>query len=170
MGTDFFKWGAGDLPNRLFLARGDKARGETGKRPKPPNTSILSYTGPVRASHGNNKKASAEPNRWAPRWRKLVSSVVLKAGQRAGGGAAGLLVCGLRRVLPQGIPNGGKLALLLVGLAILAASVLIFASQRGGVRCPNCGARWGGNPFGMAARTHEGIFRCPRCGTMIDMR
>ena len=94
----------------------------------------------------------------------------MKPWQLAVGIAAGLLAFCLPLLFPQGIPNGGKLALLLVGLAILAASVLIFASQRGGVRCPNCGARWGGNPFGMAARTHEGIFRCPRCGTMIDMR
>ena len=60
--------------------------------------------------------------------------------------------------------------LLLLGLAILAASVLTFASRHGGVRCPNCGRRWGGNPMAMAARTHEAVFRCPQCGAMIPMK
>ena len=101
---------------------------------------------------------------------KNYSKKAMKPWQLAMGIAVGVLAFCLPFLLPQSLPKEGKLTLLLLGLAILAASVLIFASQRGGVRCPNCGARWGGNPFGMAARTHEGIFRCPRCGTMIDMR
>ena len=44
----------------------------------------------------------------------------MKLWQLAVGIAAGLLVFCLPLLFPQGIPNGGKLALLLVGLAILA--------------------------------------------------
>ncbi len=86
------------------------------------------------------------------------------------GTVIGLLVFCLPLLLPRRIPNGVKLALFLIGLAILAGSVLVLASRRGGVHCPNCGKRWYGNPVGMAARAHEGIFRCPNCGTMIDMK
>ena len=82
---------------------------------------------------------------------------------------AGLLVYCLPLLFPQGISNGRKIALFLVGLAILAAIVLIFVSQRGGV-CPNCGNRWYSNPVAIGARIYEGIFRCPRYGTMIDMQ
>lgn len=95
------------------------------------------------------------------------SDEVLAAGGGDRGRRAGVLSALL---LLQSLPNEGKLALFLLGLAILAAVLLAFASRRGGVRCPNCGTRWGGNSFGMAARTHEGIFRCPHCGAMIPMK
>ncbi len=94
----------------------------------------------------------------------------MKLWHLAAGIVAGLLVFCLPLLFPQAIPNEGKLVLFLVGLAILAATVLIFVSQRGGVRCPNCGKRWYGNPVAIGARTHEGIFRCPHCGTMIDRK
>ena len=101
---------------------------------------------------------------------KKHNKKAMKSWQLAVGIAAGVLVFCLPLLLPQSLPNGGKLALFLLGLAILAAVLLAFASRRGGVRCPNCGTRWGGNSFGMAARTHEGIFRCPHCGAMIPMK
>ena len=94
----------------------------------------------------------------------------MKSWQLAVGIAIGVVAFCLPFLLPQSLPKEGKLTMLLLGLAILAASVLAFASRHGGVRCPNCGTRWGGNSFGMAARTHEGIFRCPHCGAMIPMK
>ena len=96
----------------------------------------------------------------------------MKVWQMLVGVVIGVIVFCLPLLLPRSVPNGGKIALFLVGLGILAVVLLTFASQRGGVRCPNCGARWSGGYRGMgiAKHTSEGIFRCPRCGTMIDMK
>ena len=101
---------------------------------------------------------------------KNHSKKAMKPWQLAVGIAIGVLAFCLPFPLPQSLPKEGKLMLLLLGLAILAASVLTFASRHGGVRCPNCGRRWGGNPMAMAARTHEAVFRCPQCGAMIPMK
>lgn len=61
----------------------------------------------------------------------------MKVWQMLVGAVIGVIVFCLPLLLPRSVPNGGKIALFLVGLGILAVVLLTFASQRGGVRCPN---------------------------------
>ena len=99
-------------------------------------------------------------------YRRNRAQKTMKVWQPIVGLAVGVLLCCLPLLLPQ-MPT----ALILVGLGVLAASALAFVGQHGGVRCPNCGRRWGGfYGFGIAKHTSEGIFRCPQCGTMIRLK
>ena len=103
-------------------------------------------------------------------YRKNRAQKTMKVWQLIVGLAVGVLLCCLPFLLPQ-MPTALELALILVGLGVLAASALVFVGQHGGVRCPNCGQRWGGfYGFGIAKHTSEGIFRCPQCGTMIRLK